>query len=195
MNIKISISLFYKCKIATLRNRLLLTKSDYLFAFFQFFNSLLSSRNRSNSKAFHQIMPCVASVCEGMHYHKTGVPWQTKSIFIIVLFLLNLSRNALPRLSSRSRQSQNARLCKHIGTLCSLLRVFCKGFRGYDDMLWKCKLWQIRAELSKLLLPVSSKIGSNREWVTTKGFVFYSSKISHKFSLYVEYGSKTSSKI
>ena len=55
-------------------------------------------------------------------------PWQTKSIFIIVLFLLDLSRNALPRLSSRSRQSQNARLCKHIGTLRSLLRVFCKGF-------------------------------------------------------------------
>ena len=33
------------------------------------------------------------------------------------------------------------------------------------------------------------------EMVTTKGFVFYLSKISHKFSSYVEYGSKTSSKI
>ena len=33
------------------------------------------------------------------------------------------------------------------------------------------------------------------EMVTTKGFVFYFSKISHKFSSYVEYGSKTSSKI
>lgn len=63
------------------------------------------------------------------------LPWQMNSTFIIVLFLFVLSQNALPRLSSRSRQSQNTRLCKHIGTLCSLLRVFCKGFRGYDDML------------------------------------------------------------
>ena len=58
------------------------------------------------------------------------LPWQMKSTLIIVLFLLVLPRNALPRLSSRSRQSQNARLCKHIGTLRSLLRVFCKGFWG-----------------------------------------------------------------
>ena len=63
------------------------------------------------------------------------VPWQMKSTLIIILFLLVLPRNALPRLSSRSRQSQNARLCKHIGTLRSLLRVFCKGCWGYGDML------------------------------------------------------------
>nr|DAK62968.1 MAG TPA: hypothetical protein [Caudoviricetes sp.] len=31
-------------------------------------------------------------------------------------------------------------------------------------------MWQIRARLSKLLLPVSSKIGSKRERVTTKDF-------------------------
>nr|DAM51778.1 MAG TPA: hypothetical protein [Caudoviricetes sp.] len=31
-------------------------------------------------------------------------------------------------------------------------------------------MWQIRAELSKLLLPVSSKIGSKRERFTTKDF-------------------------
>ena len=67
----------------------------------------LSSRNRSNSKAFRHILPRVAPVCEGMYYHKTGVPWQMKSIFIIVLFLLDLSRNA----------------------------PFCNGFRGYCDML------------------------------------------------------------
>lgn len=40
--------------------------------------------NRSNSKAFRPIMPYSAPVCEGIHYHKTGVPWQMKSTFIIV---------------------------------------------------------------------------------------------------------------
>ncbi len=63
------------------------------------------------------------------------LPWQIKSTLIIVLFLLNLPGNALPRLSFRSRQSQNARLCKHIGTLRSLLRVFCKGLGGFYDLL------------------------------------------------------------
>lgn len=87
MNIKISISLFYKRKIATLRNRLLLTKSDYLFAFFQFSNSRLSSLNRSNSKAFCHILPCVALICEGMHYYKTRVPWQMNKTLIIRFFL------------------------------------------------------------------------------------------------------------
>ena len=62
------------------------------------------------------------------------VPWQMNSTFIIVLVLLDLPRNAL----------------------------FCKVFRGYCDMLWNYRLWQIRAELSKLLLPVSSKVGSKR---------------------------------
>ena len=44
-----------------------------------------SSQNRSNSKAFCHILPCIASVYEGMHYHKTGVPWQMNRIFIIVV--------------------------------------------------------------------------------------------------------------
>ena len=51
-----------------------------------------SSLNRSNSKAFHHIMPYSAPVCEGMHYHKTEVPWHTKSTFIIALFLPVLQR-------------------------------------------------------------------------------------------------------
>ena len=89
----------------------------------------LSSRNRSNSKAFRHILPCVAPVCESMHYHKTGVPWQMNNTFIIVLFLLNLPRNAL----------------------------FCMGFGGSCSLLWNYILWQIRARLSKLLLSVSSK--------------------------------------
>ena len=111
-----------------------------------------------------------------------ALPWQMKSTLIVVLFLLVLPRNAIPRLSSRSRQSQNARLCKHIGMLRSLLRVFCKGFQGYDDMLWKCRLWQTRADLSMLLLPVSSKIGSKTNFLTTKNYTlnrFFSSSFPH----------------
>ena len=72
------------------------------------------------------------------------LPWQMKSIFIIVLFLLVLPRNAL----------------------------FCKGFWGYGKMLWNYRLWQIRAELSTLLLPVSSKISCKMERVTTKDFFY-----------------------
>ena len=126
--------------LPSLSSPLLLRISPHTFAFIPIPSMSLSSRNRSNSKAFRHILPRVAPVCEGMHYHKTGVPWQTKSTFIIILFLLVLPRNAL----------------------------FCKGFRGYCEMLWNYRLWQIRARLSKLLLPVSSKIGSKKGRVTTK---------------------------
>ena len=66
-----------------------------------------------------------------------------KSTLIIILFLLVLPRNAL----------------------------FCEGFRGYCDMLRNYRLWQIRARLSMLLLPVSSKISSKTEKLTTKDFL------------------------
>ena len=68
------------------------------------------------------------------------LPWQIKSIFIIVLFLLNSPRNAL----------------------------FCKGFRGSIKCVIWLASWQNRARLSKLLLPISSILGSKRKWVTTK---------------------------
>lgn len=103
----------------------------------------LSNLNHSNSKAFHQILPRVAPVCEGLHYHKTGVPWQMNKTLIIVLFLFDLSRNAL----------------------------FCKDFRDYGDMLWNYRLWWIRGEFSKLLIPVSHKIGNKTEKLTTKDFL------------------------
>ena len=67
---------------------LLLKNPPNTFAFIPLPAMCLSSRNRSNSKAFRHILPCIAPVCEGMHYHKTGVPWQMKSILIIVFFLL-----------------------------------------------------------------------------------------------------------
>ena len=51
----------------------------------------LSSRNRSNSKAFCIILPYIAPVCEGMHYHKTGVPWQMKSTRIIIFSCSHLA--------------------------------------------------------------------------------------------------------
>ena len=74
--------------IHPLSSPLLLRISPHTFAFIPIQPMNLSSRNRSNSKAFRLILPCVASVCEGMHYHKTGVPWQMKSIFIIICFSL-----------------------------------------------------------------------------------------------------------
>ena len=116
--------------IHPLSSPLLLRISPHTFAFIPIQPMNLSSRNRSNSKAFRLILPCVASVCEGMHYHKTGVPWQMKSTFIIVLFLLVLPRNAL----------------------------FFEGFRVSCSLLWNYRLCQIRAEPCKLLLPVSSKM-------------------------------------
>ena len=93
--------------VPSLSSPLLLRISPNLFARTPLPPMSLSSRNRSNSKALRLILPCVAQVCEGMHYHKTGVPWQMNSIFIIVMFLLVLPRNAL----------------------------FCKGFRGCCKML------------------------------------------------------------
>ena len=45
----------------------------------------LSSLNRSNSKAFRHILPRIAPICEGMHYHKTGVPWQMNNTFILLI--------------------------------------------------------------------------------------------------------------
>ena len=85
----------------------------------------LSSKVGSIVQFICLIMPCLAQVCERLRSHTTDLPWQTKSTFIIVLFLLVLPRNAL----------------------------FCKS-------------------LSKLLLPVSSKISSKREKVTTKDFIW-----------------------
>ena len=54
----------------------------------------ISSRNRSNSKAFCHILPCVAPVYEDMHYHKTGVPWQTNSTRIIKISYHKMPCNA-----------------------------------------------------------------------------------------------------
>ena len=70
--------------VPSLSSPLLLRISPNTFAFISIPPMSLSSRNRSNSKAFRHILPCIAPVCEGMHYHKTGVPWQTKSTRILI---------------------------------------------------------------------------------------------------------------
>ncbi len=62
--------------------------------------------------------------------------------FIIVLFLLDLPRNAL----------------------------FCKGFREFVKCVIYLASWQNTARWSKLLRAVSSKVGSKRERFTTKNY-------------------------
>lgn len=79
--------------VSSLSSPLLLRISPNTFAFIPISLMSLSSRNRSNSKAFCHILPRIALVCEDMHYHKTGVPWQIKSIFIIILFHLVFLNN------------------------------------------------------------------------------------------------------
>ena len=75
--------------IQPLSSPLLLRNPPNTFAFIPIPPMSLSSRNRSNSKAFRHILPCIAPVCEGMHYHKTGVPWQIKSTFIMQFYFLS----------------------------------------------------------------------------------------------------------
>lgn len=76
---------------SSLSSGLLLRISPNTFAFIQILPMSLSSRNRSIFNTFRPILPCVAPVCEGMHYHKTGVPWQMNNIFIMFLYLLKSS--------------------------------------------------------------------------------------------------------
>ena len=70
------------------------------------------------------------------------LPWQMNNTFIIVLFLLDLPGNAL----------------------------FCEEFRVFVKCVLRLSSWQNTARWSKLLLPVSSKIGSKRERLTTKDY-------------------------
>ena len=69
----------------SLSSPLLLRNHPHTFAFIPILPMSLSSLNRSNSKAFRHILPCVAPVCGGMHYHKTGVPWQMNNTFILLI--------------------------------------------------------------------------------------------------------------
>ena len=72
--------------LPSLSSRLLLRNISNFSLYSALSPMSLSSRNRSISNTFRHILPRVAPVCEGMHYHKTGVPWQIKSTFIIVIY-------------------------------------------------------------------------------------------------------------
>ena len=74
---------------------LLLRNPPNTFAFIPLAAMSLSSLNRSNSKVFRPIMPYSAPVCKGMHYSKTGVPWQMNRTLIIVIKLPKLPGNAV----------------------------------------------------------------------------------------------------
>ena len=104
--------------VPSLSSQLLLRISPHILAFIPIPPMSLSSRSRSIFNTFRYILPCVAPVCDGMHYHKTGVPWQINNTFIIVLFLLVLTRNAL----------------------------FCKGFRGLINVCFCWHLGKIRQD-------------------------------------------------
>ena len=125
--------------VPSLSSPLLLRNPPNSFAFIPLPAMSLSNLNRSNSKAFRYIMPYSAPVCEGMNYHKTGVPWQMKRsatgvsrIFTVVFILLELPHNA----------------------------VFCKRFRGFVKCVFWLASWKNKARWSKLLRTVSSKVGS-----------------------------------
>ena len=78
----------------SLSSPLLLRISPHTFAFIPIPPMSLSSLNRSNSKASRHILPCVAPVCEGMHYHKTGVPWQMNKTLITIFPCSEMPCNA-----------------------------------------------------------------------------------------------------
>ena len=82
--------------------------SPNTFGYITVSSMYLSSLNRSICQCFRHIIPCSAPLCAIVHSFPTDLPWQMKSTFIIVLFLLVLPRNAL----------------------------FCEGFRVSCSLLW-----------------------------------------------------------
>nr|DAF24224.1 MAG TPA: hypothetical protein [Caudoviricetes sp.] len=69
--------------------------SPNTFGYITVSSMYLSSLNRSIYQCFRHIIPCSAPLCAIVHSFPTDLPWQMKSTFIIVLFLLVLPRNAL----------------------------------------------------------------------------------------------------
>ena len=80
--------------IPSVGSPLLLRISPKTFAFIPILPMSLSSLNRSICKTFRHIMPYSAPLCKVLHYSKTGVPWQMKSTFIIVIVCSFLPGNA-----------------------------------------------------------------------------------------------------
>ena len=80
--------------IQPLSSPLLLRISPHTFAFIPIPPMSFSSRNRSIFNTFRHIQPCVAPVCEGIHYHKTEVPWQMNKTLIIIFSCSEMPYNA-----------------------------------------------------------------------------------------------------
>ena len=96
----------------SLSNPLLLRISPHTFDFIPIPSMSLSSRKRSIFNAFRHILPCVAPLCEDMHYHKTGVPWQMNKTLIIKF--------------SCSETPCNAEFCKVLSAFPSIVFLFSK---------------------------------------------------------------------
>ena len=100
--------------VPSLSSPLLLRNYPNFFDYYGSSPMCLSSRNRSNSKAFRHILPCIAPVCEGMHYHKTGVPWHTKSTRVLII---SPFKRRFPATICSVLRSVNSSLC--IGHFCT----------------------------------------------------------------------------
>ena len=92
----------FNIHISSLSSPLLLRISPKTFAFIPIPSMCLSSPNRSNSKAFRHILPCVAPLCKALHYSKTRVPWQTMRTFIFSFISFQILSKALYILGSIS---------------------------------------------------------------------------------------------
>ena len=92
----------FNVHMSSISSLLLPRISPHTFAFILISSMCLSSRNRSIYAVFRHLMPHSAPLCKSLHHSRTGVPWQMKNIFIIVL----------PR---------NALICKGFWGSCSLL--------------------------------------------------------------------------
>ena len=93
--------------MSSLSSPLLLRISPNTFTFIPILPMSLSSLNRSNSKVFRPIMPYSAPVCKGIHYSKTGVPWQMNKTLIIKF--------------SCSKMPCNAEFCKVLSVFSSIV--------------------------------------------------------------------------
>lgn len=118
------------------RRPLLLRISPNPFAFIPIPPMSLSSRNRSISNTFRHILLCIAPVCEGMHYHKTGVPWQMNKIFFIAKF-------HYPKISFTGQSGIRLSIT-HFSPLCKTRKDCYNGRKRKGALEWSCKRGGLR---------------------------------------------------
>lgn len=115
--------------VPSLSSPLLLRNYPNFFDYYGSSPMCLSSRNRSNFKAFRHIMPCIAPVCDGMHYHKTGVPWQMNKTLIIFSPILKIFtiHNLHIQITYFQYFAQNVLNCyqtHNLQSLCDILHLY-----------------------------------------------------------------------